>query len=101
MRRSARVVLTAIVVAVVMTAPADLLWAQAKRSNGEGPPSPAPPGRPGAAQPPITFDDEGKSGTPCAVPGPCGLCDCPKSPATSPTPDAGGVPEPDRRRPGR
>jgi hypothetical protein len=30
-------------------------------------------------------DDEGSSGTPCAVPGPCGRCDCPAVPqAVSP-----------------
>jgi hypothetical protein len=86
MLRFARVLLAAVVAAAAtMATPPNVLWAQADRSNEAPPPSQA--GRPGAAEQPLRFDDAGTSGAPCAVPGLCGLCDCPKPPATAnPTP---------------
>jgi hypothetical protein len=86
--RFARFSLAAVAAAAAVATPPDTLWAQANRSNEA--PSPPQASSPGPAEQPVRFDDAGKSGAPCAVPGLCGLCDCPKPPDPAPG-GAGGT----------
>jgi hypothetical protein len=70
---------------VLLVLPA-LTWAQTDQSSEAGKPS--TPGKPKVLEQGIRFDDADRSGTPCAVPGTCGRCDCPKlPPSTDPAQD--------------
>jgi hypothetical protein len=78
-----------IALVVAMTAlAAESLNAQGQQRNGGVAPPPPPSGQ-ATPTPSLRFDDAGTSGAPCSVPGPCGLCDCPKL-ATPPNPPPAG-----------
>jgi hypothetical protein len=90
MHRLALVLRIALVVAIAAAAamPAQELNAQPQQRNVGDAPTPNPSGQ-ARPSPALRFDDAGTSGAPCSVPGPCGLCDCPKL-ATPPNPPPAG-----------
>ena len=67
--------------AIVLLVLPTLAWAQTGQSSDAGKPS--TPGKPEVLEQGFRFDDADRSGTPCAVPGTCGRCDCPKLPSST------------------
>jgi hypothetical protein len=76
---------------VALVAVPGMAWAQPGQSSASD--KPRAPGTPPAVEQGIRFDDAQRSGAPCAVPGICGRCDCPKLPA-SPVPGPGSGRDP-------
>jgi hypothetical protein len=92
--------LSAAVVVAAVVSP-DVLWAQVEpQSVTDKTSPPAGAGKPATAEEMVRFDDTERSGTPCAVPGVCGLCDCPKLPASvKPAPGGSGGTDTAKQRP--
>jgi hypothetical protein len=71
---------------ILVTACAAVIAQAEQRSDADKGPLRGETRNPPASNETIRFDDADKSGAPCAVPGPCGRCDCPavQPPSVSP-----------------